>query len=127
MEQSRARDSEQGLKNKPTNGIKPTRLYRPKARSRITNGKIVLPGIDGRTFWPRRFRDLQAQLIWNLGGDDLVSTAKRAIVRRACVLMVELELRELDFVSSAPSYQHLEQYSRIASNLRRMLEALGLE
>jgi hypothetical protein len=127
MDHNRARDSEHGLKNKPTNGIRPTRLYRPKARSKITNGRTVLPGIDGRTIWPRRFRDLQAQLISDLGGDDHVSTAKRSIVRRACVLMVELELRELDFVSTAPSYQHLEQYSRIASNLRRMLEALGLE
>ena len=41
--------------------------------------------------------------------------------------MVELELRELKFAEAEPSYQHLEQYSRIASNLRRMLESLGLE
>ena len=42
-------------------------------------------------------------------------------------MIVELELRELKFAEAEPSYQHLEQYSRITSNLRRMLESLGLE
>jgi hypothetical protein len=50
-----------------------------------------------------------------------------AIVRRAAIIQVELELRELRFADEEPSYLQLEQYSRISGNLRRMLESLGLE
>jgi hypothetical protein len=87
----------------------------------------LLPGIDGRSLWARRCRDLTAQLVADQGGDDVISAAKMAIVRRAAIIQVELELRELRFAEAEPSYQQLEQYSRISGNLRRMLESLGLE
>jgi hypothetical protein len=112
---------------KPNNGYKPTRIFRPTARSRITNGREILPGLDHRSERARRFRDLQAQLVMDLGGDEVLSAAKRAIIRRCAVIQVELELRELKFAETETPYQHLEQYSRISSNLRRMLESLGLE
>ena len=111
MDHSRARDSEHGLKNKPTNGIRVTRLYRPKARSKITNGRELLPGLDHRSVWARRFRDLQAQLVMDLGGDEVLSAAKKAIIRRCAVIQVELELRELKFAETETPYCQLEQYS----------------
>jgi hypothetical protein len=77
--------------------------------------------------WARRLRDLTAMLIADQGGDDMISAAKMAIVRRSAIIMVELELRELRFADEEPSYQQLEQYSRISGNLRRMLESIGLE
>jgi hypothetical protein len=77
--------------------------------------------------WARRLRDLTAMLIADQGGDDVISAAKMAIVRRAAIIQVELELRELRFADEEPSYLQLEQYSRISGNLRRMLESLGLE
>jgi hypothetical protein len=37
-------------------------------RTRITNGKELLPGIDGRSLWARRFRDVLALHLSDLGG-----------------------------------------------------------
>jgi hypothetical protein len=39
-------------------------------RSSITNGGRLLPNVDGRTFWVRRYRDLFALLVSDLGGAD---------------------------------------------------------
>jgi hypothetical protein len=123
------RDNQQvaPVKNNQTNGIRRTRLYHAKARSRITNHGHLLPDIDGRTMWARRLRDLTAMLVADQGGDDVISAARMAIVRRAAIIQIELELRELRFADEEPSYLQLEQYSRISGNLRRMLESLGLE
>jgi len=55
----------------------------PTARSRVSNGNAVLPGVDGRSTWVRRLRDLIALHLSALGGDEAVSEAERSIVRRA--------------------------------------------
>lgn len=36
----------------------PLDLYKPRARSRITNGRGLLPDTDHRRAWVRRFRDV---------------------------------------------------------------------
>jgi hypothetical protein len=93
----------------------------------MTNGAI-LPGIDGRSTWARRLRDLVALHVADLGGDQNVSEAERAILRRSSVIIVELERMEKDFASSedAPSIPELEIYQRMANTMRRLLEAVGL-
>jgi hypothetical protein len=108
---------------------KKTVLAKSKGRSRITNGRGLLPGtVDGRTLWCRRFRDLNALIIDDLGGDDLVTEAQRAIVRRAALLITECERLETGFaVAGAASLAELEVYSRISNSQRRLLESLGLK
>ena len=64
--------------------------HKSQGRSRITNGSTVLPGVDGRSVWVRRLRDLMALHIADLGGDTAISEAERSIVRRAATLTVEL-------------------------------------
>ena len=66
------------------------RPAKDRNRSAITNGAL-LPGIDGRSGWVRRCRDLIGEHTTDLGGLDNISAAERSIVRRACVLTVELE------------------------------------
>ena len=99
----------------------------PMLRSRVTNGSAVLPGIDGRSAWARRLRDLIERHIDDLGGHDAVSEAERSIVRRAATMTVELERMETTFaVAGAAKPSDLELYQRTAGNLRRLLEAVGL-
>jgi hypothetical protein len=64
---------------------------KPQARSRVSNGSVVLPGVDGRSTWVRRLRDLMGLHLSDLGGDDAVSEAERSIVRRVATLTVELD------------------------------------
>jgi hypothetical protein len=63
-----------------------------------------------------------------MGGVDNVSAAERHIIRRACVLIVELERLEGKFAqASEVSVDDLDCYGRTAANMRRLLESVGLQ
>jgi hypothetical protein len=102
-------------------------LARKKGRSAMTNGTI-LPGVDGRSTWARRLRDLVTLHVADLGGDENVSEAERAIIRRAATLICELERMEAGFaVADGADDAALEVYQRAANSMRRLLEAVGLQ
>jgi hypothetical protein len=102
-------------------------------QSRIANGNALLPGIDGRSAWVRRCKDVIASHISDLGGIDNTSAAERSLVRRAAVLTTELERLEVRFALADETgageleLYTLELYARMASSLRRLLEAIGLQ
>jgi hypothetical protein len=99
----------------------------PTAKSKLTNG-TTLPGVDGRSTWVRRLRDLMGLHLSDLGGEDAVSEAEKSIVRRAATLTVELERLELKFAKEGEaSTADLDLYQRTSNSLRRLLEAVGLE
>jgi hypothetical protein len=101
---------------------------RSHARSSVTNGKTLLPGVDGRSTWVRRLRDLINLHTADLGGEANVSAAEQAIIRRASVLIVELERLELKFATDGEAGPFdLDLYQRVANSLRRLLETLGIE
>jgi hypothetical protein len=97
-------------------------------KSRITNGSALLPGIDGRSAWVRRAKDVIAAHLSDMGGEDNTSAAERSIIRRASVLTVELERLEAKFaLAGEANTADLDVYARVAGNLRRLLEAVGLQ
>ena len=99
-----------------------------RQRSRIANGSALLPGIDGRSAWVRRAKEIIADHISDLGGMDNCSAAERSIIRRASTLTVELERLEARFATAGEaSTADLETYQRCANSLRRLLEAVGLQ
>lgn len=94
-------------------------------RSKVANGKVLIPGIDQRSTWVRRCRELLSDHIGDLGGAESCSAAAHSIARRASVLSVELELLEQRFaLAGQASTEDLDLYSRASANLRRMLETL---
>ena len=112
----------------PSSGVKP--VYDAVARTRVTNGREVLPGVDGRTFWARRMRDLVALHVSDLGGPEACSEAEKSIVRRAAALTIELERLEQRFARAEPddiSHPDLDMYSRLSNTLRRLLDMNGLQ
>src|SRR5215210_5800161 len=88
------------IKNYKPRQVHPRRLYKANARSRVTNGRELLPYVDGRTVWVRRFRDLFTLHVCDLGGDANISEAERSLARRACALTVELERLEMLFAQA---------------------------
>ncbi|MEH6950708.1 hypothetical protein V4R08_05085 [Nitrobacter sp. NHB1] len=115
-------------KNTASNGVRSARLYKSNARSRVTNGASLLPNVDGRTFWVRRYRDLNSLLLSDQGGEENASEARRMLVRRAACLAVELERREAVIAEAGEATDNqLEVYGRTSNTLRRLLESLGLE
>jgi hypothetical protein len=100
-----------------------------RQRSRITNGSALLPGVDGRSPWVRRCKDVIAAHLSDLGGEANTSTAERSIVRRAAVLTAQLEQLEVRFALANGEVrpEDLDLYQRTANSLRRLLEAVGLQ
>jgi hypothetical protein len=97
-------------------------------RSRVTNGTTLLPGVDGRSAWMRRCKDIIAAHVSDLGGEDNISAAERSIIRRASVMTVELERLEAKFAAAGEASEHdLDLYIRGSGHLRRLLEAIGLQ
>ena len=94
-------------------------------KSRITNGSALLPGVDGRSPWVRRCKDVIAS---HLSDTPDASAAERSIIRRASVLTVELERMERQFaLAGEADADDLDAYQRCANSLRRLLEAVGLQ
>jgi hypothetical protein len=116
------------LTNEIVAGSSPDRPQKNRQRSRVSNGSALLPGVDGRSHWVRRCKDVMAAHLSDLGGLDNCSAAEHSIVRRAAVLTTELEVLEVRFAKAgeASSFD-LETYQRCANSLRRLLEAIGLQ
>jgi hypothetical protein len=101
---------------------------KPTHRSRVTNGSQLLPGVDGRSLWARRCRDLIENHIHDRGGPEALSEAERSIIRRASVLTVELEMLEQKFATCGEATPaELDLYSRLSNTMRRLLESVGLQ
>jgi hypothetical protein len=99
-----------------------------KGRSRVSNGSVLIAGVDQRSPWVRRCRDILREHIADLGGVDSCSAAERSIVRRASVLTTELEQLEARFATAGQANAgDLETYQRCANSLRRLLESVGLQ
>jgi hypothetical protein len=110
-----------------TDNTRPRKRH-PKQRSRVGNGHKLIAGGDGRSLWVRRLKDLLDEAISDMGGADNTSAAERHIIRRACVLIVELERLEAKFAQAAEvSVDDLDCYGRTAGNMRRQLESVGLQ
>jgi hypothetical protein len=99
-----------------------------RQHSRITNGSRLLAGVDGRSPWIRRCKDIIRAHLVDLGGEDNASAAERSIIRRCAVLTTELERLEVRFaLANEASPEDLDLYQRTANSLRRLLEAVGLQ
>lgn len=95
-------------------------------RSRITNGSKTIDG-DGRSKWARRFRDVLALYLSDLGAPEDVSQMKHSLIRRAATMTVELERAEAEFAKKGKADPDaLSAYQTTSNTLRRLLETLGM-
>lgn len=103
----------------------------PKAqRSRIANGRTLLPTALGNSVWARIAKDTLSSLIAHLGGIDMISETQRLIARRVSMLEAELVHME-DVIGVArgegrePDPALVDRYAMIADRQRRLSEPLG--
>ena len=106
-------------------------VNKAKGRSRLTNGRDLLPTVDGRSIWARVMRDTLAAMLTHVGGADYATEPQRMLSRRVAALEAELIHLEDGFARArsegrAPDTEALDLYSRMSSAQRRMLEAIGL-
>jgi hypothetical protein len=94
-------------------------------RTKISNGSAVIAGVRQSVGYVRRFKELLADY-----SEDMpqATTADRALIKRAAIIEIELERLETRFASAgAASQRNLDLYVRMTGNLRRVLQALGLQ
>src|SRR6478735_8492532 len=95
-----------------------------RQRSAIGNGKL-LPGIDQRSSWVRRAKELVTDYTTDLGGVQNVSTAELSLIRRIAVLSTELERLEQRFaLAEQANPADLDLYQKLANTLRRLLTTI---
>jgi hypothetical protein len=109
-----------GLAPRPARGARV-----PAQRSAVTNGKRLFVDGDSNSAWSRRYRDLIAGHVADMGGQSELSEAQLSLVRRASAIECELEQQEGKL--SQGEEINLDEFTRAASHLRRILETLGLE
>src|SRR5262245_60153980 len=102
---------------------------RRKLRSKITNGTGLLPSVDHRLAWPRRFKDLVHLIASDIAGGNhsVLSQGQMQLIRRAAALTVELgrmEGRVAENGGAEPN--ELEAYQRASNTLRRLIAGLGI-
>src|SRR4029079_2405758 len=66
----------------------------PRIRSAVTNGRRLFVEGDGNSAWSRRYRDLVASHVSDMGGAALLSEAPLSLVKRASAIELELEQAE---------------------------------
>jgi len=98
---------------------------KPTARARVSNGRDVLPNVDGRSLVARRYRDISNAIIVDQGGADQCSESRLQLIRRfaaAAVLAEQLESKlangeEID----------IAQHGALASTLVRLAAKIGID
>src|SRR5262245_1537458 len=97
----------------------------PKARSAVTNGRRLHVVRPGDTAWARRFRDVLAEIVSDLGGADVLSEGQRQLARRAATISIMCE--RLEGAGAAGHDIDLDTYGTLTDRLGRCLQRLGLE
>lgn len=95
-----------------------------QARSRITNGADILPGVDGRSLVARRYRDIVAAIAVDQGGADRMSEARAQLVRRFAALAVQAEMLEAKLARGEAV--SIADQTQIASTLVRLASRIGI-
>ncbi len=98
-------------------------------RSSVTNGgpKLFAKGGDNRSAWARRWRDLYALHISDYGGSESMSEAELAIAGMVATSRVEMEQLAAKMSEGQATPDDVDLFNRLAGNVRRHLETLGLQ
>jgi hypothetical protein len=97
---------------------------KPEARSRVTNGSDVLPGVDGRTEIARRFFDICQSLIQDAAGVDRCSEAKLQLIRRFAAAAVMAENLEAKLARGEEI--DIQEHATLSSTLVRLGARIGI-
>ena len=97
----------------------------PTMRSRVTNGKRLFVEADGRGPWARRWRDVLAEIISDLGGADLLSEGQKQLARRCATIAIACERMEGE--AALGNEINLDAYGTLTDRLGRALQRLGLK
>jgi hypothetical protein len=94
------------------------------ARSRVSNGSDLLPGIDGRSATARRYRDICGAILVDQGGIDQCSESRKQLVRRFAAAAVLAE--NLEAALARGEDIDINQHALLCSTLTRLAVRIGI-
>jgi hypothetical protein len=94
-------------------------------RSRITNGRDLLPEIDGRCLIARRYRDIAGAILVDQGGADACSEARQQLIRRFAAAAVLAE--QMEGALARGEKVDVAEHALLASTLVRIAQRIGLD
>ncbi|MGE3990119.1 hypothetical protein [Pseudorhodoplanes sp.] len=94
-------------------------------RTRVTNGKRILQGVDGRGLIARRYYDLYDIIMQDQGGADRMSEVRKQLVRRFAAASVLGEMMEARIANG--DNVDIAQHALIASTLVRLSSKIGID
>jgi hypothetical protein len=99
----------------------------PSARSKLTNGTrgAVFPGVDQRSATARRYRDVIAAVIVDLGGLARITEVKLHLIRKFAALVVQTEAMESDLAKGEQI--NVMRYCKMSSTLLRLSGRIGIK
>jgi hypothetical protein len=105
-------------------GNRPIGQKKPTARSAVTNGRELLPGVDGRSQIARRYRDICTAIVVDQGRIANLAEARLQLVRRfaaASVLAEEMEAR----LANGGKID-IAEHALLCSTLVRVAQSIGI-
>jgi hypothetical protein len=104
--------------------IDPTAPRKPQARSRVSNGRDVLPGTDGRLLISRRYRDIAAAILADQGPANQLSEARKQLIRRYAAASVLAEQMEAKLANG--EMINITEHALLVSTLVRIAGRIGI-
>jgi hypothetical protein len=94
-------------------------------RNRLTNGKDLLPDVDGRSLLYKRFKDIARLVAADQGGLDALSEARVQLVRRFAATCVMAEQIEANMCNGLEI--DINQHTALSSTLVRLGARIGID
>ena len=98
---------------------------KPTACSRVTNGRDILPNVDGRSVIARRYRDISFAIFQDAGGIEKCSEARQQLIRRFAACSVIAEKMESELANGKPI--NIAEHSQLSSTLTRLASRIGID
>lgn len=103
----------------------PTAKRAPEQRSRVGNGRLLLPMTDRRSASYRRLQDLVEDISRDLGGAEHLNESQRTLVKMAATLTAECE-RMAAAAMNGEKDLDAALYGTLVDRVGRLLQRLGL-
>ena len=104
---------------------RPLERSRSKQRSRVTNGRALLPDVDGRSVIARRLKDITSAILADQGGAEQCSESRLQLVRRFAAAAVLAEQMESRLANGEQI--DIQEHGLLCSTLTRLAQRIGIE
>src|SRR3974390_2314731 len=95
-----------------------------KQRSRMTNGTVLLPDVDGRSAIARRLKDITSAIVGDQGGADRCSESRLQLIRRFAAAAVLAEQMEARLANGETI--NITEHALLTSSMVRVAPRIGI-